>query len=153
LYARMVGQTHLLATEPHTRNIGIRRSNPRNRWILSSNTDMIFVLRGNISTLADAVRDLPDGQYVAPRMELPEPVWESFPRSDPQAVMSMCAELGPKLHLHEVAIRVPYMRYDSPGDFQLMPRQALFDICGFDERMTHGWHADSNMCKRMFLFF
>jgi hypothetical protein len=153
LYARLVGQTHLFATEPHTRNIAIRRSNPRNRWILSTNTDMIFIPSGNISSLADAVRDLPDGQYVAPRFELPEPLWEAFPRSDPREVMRMCEELGPKLHLHEVAVRVPYMRFDSPGDFQLMPRQTLFDVYGFEERMTHGWHADSNMCKRLCLFF
>ena len=67
--------------------------------------------------------------------------------------MRACEELGPELHLHEVALRAPYMRFDSPGDFQLMPRQALFDINGFEERMTHGWHADSNMCKRLCLYF
>ena len=97
LYARLVGHTHLFATEPHTRNIAIRRSNPRNRWILSTNTDMIFVPSGDISSLADAVRDLPDGQYIAPRFELPEPLWEAFPRSDPQAVMRSCEELGPEV--------------------------------------------------------
>jgi hypothetical protein len=153
LYARLVGHTHLFATEPHTRNIAIRRSNPRNRWILSTNTDMIFVLSGNISSLGDAVRDIPDGQYIAPRYELPEPLWETFPRSDPQSIIRSCEQLGPGLHLHEVALRVPYMRFDSPGDFQLMPRQTLFDIKGFEERMTHGWHADSNMCKRLCLYF
>ncbi|MBZ5609994.1 MAG: hypothetical protein LAP38_17165 [Acidobacteriia bacterium] len=153
LYWRMVGHTHLFATEPHTRNVAIRRSNPRNRWILTTNTDMVFVLDKSISSLGDAVRDLPDGQYIAPRFEVPEPVWESFPRSDPQEIIRLCEDLGPRLHLHEVALRVPYMRFDSPGDFQLMPRQTLFDICGFDERMTHGWHADSNMCKRLCLYF
>ncbi|HTS47085.1 MAG TPA: hypothetical protein VMH05_04030 [Bryobacteraceae bacterium] len=153
LYYRMVGQTHLPATEPHTRNVALRRSNPRNRWVLSTNTDMIFVLEGGYTNLADMVRDLPDAQYVAPRMEVPEPLWESFPRSNPREAMRLCQELGPKLHLHEVALRVPYMRFDSPGDFQLMPRQTLFDVCGFDERMTHGWHADSNMCKRLYLYF
>ncbi len=153
LYARLVGHTHLFATEPHTRNIAIRRSNPRNRWILSTNTDMILVPVDANSSLADVVRDLPDGQYIAPRFELPEPLWETFPRSDPRAVMRTCEELGPRLHLHEVAIRVPYMRFDSPGDFQLMPRQALFEIYGFEERMCHGWHADSNMCKRLCLYF
>jgi len=153
LYYRMVGQTHLFATEPHTRNIALRRSNPRNRWVLSTNTDMIFVPNSGYTNLPDIIRDLPDAQYVAPRMEVPEPIWESFPRSNPKEAIRLCEELGPKLHLHEVALRVPYMRFDSPGDFQLMPRQALFDVCGFDERMTHGWHADSNMCKRMYLFF
>jgi len=153
LYGRLVGQTHLFATEPHTRNIALRRSNPRNRWVLSTNTDMIFVPENGFSSLSEAVRDLADGHYVVPRFELPEPLWESFPRSSAREVMQTCEELCPRLHLNEVAKRVPYMRFDSPGDFQLMPRQALFDIFGFDERMTQGWHSDSNMCKRMYLFF
>ena len=114
---------------------------------------MIFLTRGDISSLTEAVRDLPDGQYILPRFELPEPLWESFPRTDPQGILSLCRESGTKLHLDEVAISHPYMRFDSPGDFQLVPRQALFDINGFDERMIHGWHADSNMCKRFFLFY
>jgi hypothetical protein len=153
LHARMVGSTHLFALEPHSRNIAIRRSNERNRWVLFTNSDMIFVPRPEFSSLASIVRDLPDGHYVAPRFDLPEPLWETFPRSDPRAVMHLCEDLGPKLHLEEVALRVPYMRFDSPGDFQLAPRQALFDIHGFDERMIHGWHADSNMCKRLYLFY
>ncbi|HEV2688994.1 MAG TPA: hypothetical protein VGV35_10575, partial [Bryobacteraceae bacterium] len=153
LHARLVERTHLSALEPHSRNIAIRRSNPRNYWILSTNTDMIFLPRGKEGSLADAVRDLPDGQYIVPRFELPEPLWESFPRADPEAAMRACEELGPKLHLHEIAIRFPYMRFDSPGDFQLAPRQALFEIHGFDERMIHGWHADSNICKRLYLFY
>ena len=153
LYAHLVGATHLLANEAHSRNVALRRSNPRNRWILSTNTDMIFVAVGGFSNLPDAVRDLEDAHYVTPRFELPEPLWESFPRADPCEAMRLCEDLSPKLHLYEIALRVPYMRFDSPGDFQLMPRQALIDICGFDERMTHGWHADSNMCKRMYLFF
>src|SRR6266702_4263450 len=33
LHARLVGRTHLQALEPHSRNIAIRRSNPRNRWV------------------------------------------------------------------------------------------------------------------------
>ncbi len=153
LHARMVPATHLVALEPHSRNIAIRRSNPGNRWVLFTNSDMIFIPRAGFSSLAGAVRDLPDGHYVAPRFELPEALWESFPRSDPKAVMQSCRELSARLHLEEIAVTYPYMRFDSPGDFQLAPRQALFDIHGFDERMIHGWHADSNMCKRLYLFF
>lgn len=153
LYSRLVGQTHLFATEPHTRNIALRRSNPNNRWVLSTNTDMIFVPNGGLTSLSDAVSNLPDAYYVTPRFELPEPLWESFPRSDAREIMRLCEQLGPALHLYEIPARVPYMRFDSPGDFQLVPRQALFDICGFDELMTHGWHVDSNMCKRLYLFF
>lgn len=152
LHNRLVRETHLFALEPHSRNIAIRRSDPRNRWVLFTNTDMIFVPRKG-SSLSDAIRGLPDGQYILPRFELPEPLWESFPRSDPQAVLQACDELGGRLHLNEAAISHPYMRFDSPGDFQLAPRQAMFDIHGFDERMIHGWHADSNLCKRLYLFY
>ena len=153
LHARLVGRTHLSALEPHSRNIAIRRSNPRNRWVLFTNTDMIFLPRPGFTDLSGAVGDLADGLYIVPRFELPEPLWESFPRTDPRAVMQACEDLGRKLHLEEITLAFPYMRFDQPGDFQLVPRQALWDIHGFDERMIHGWHADSNMCKRFYLFY
>jgi len=153
LHARMVGRTHLAALEPHSRNIAIRRANPRNRWLLFTNTDMVFLPRAGFTSLSDATADLTDGLYIVPRYELPEPLWESFPRSDPRTVMQECERLGRTLHLEEVTLAFPYMRFDQPGDFQLVPRQALYDIHGFDERMIHGWHADSNMCRRFFLHF
>src|SRR5690349_8521478 len=139
-HARMVGRTHLAALEPHSRNIAVRRSNPRNRWVLLTNTDMVFLPREGFQDLSSAVADLADGLYIVPRFELPEPLWESFPRSDPRAVMHACQELGRKLHLEEITLAFPYMRFDQPGDFQLVPREALWQIHGFDERMIHGWH-------------
>src|SRR5271157_6102369 len=57
LHARLVKGTHLAALEPHSRNIAIRRSNPRNRWVLFTNTDMIFLPRGGYSDLTSAARD------------------------------------------------------------------------------------------------
>ena len=153
LHARLVKSTHLAALEPHSRNIAIRRSNPRNRWVLFTNTDMIFLPRRGNSGLTSAARDLADGLYVVPRFEVPEPLWESFPRDDPRTVLRACEELGHKLHMHEVTLSPPYNRFDQPGDFQLVPRQAMWDIHGFDERMIHGWHADSNICKRLHLFY
>src|SRR3954463_13247685 len=42
---RVRHRTHLKALEPIARNVALRRSNPANRWILSTNTDMIFVPR------------------------------------------------------------------------------------------------------------
>jgi hypothetical protein len=145
--------THLLALESISRNIAIRRSNPRNRWILNTNTDMIFVPREGVADITAAVRDLADGHYVLPRFELPEPLWESFSRYDPGAVIRACDELGKALHLNEVTASHPTNRFDNPGDFQLILRQTLFDVFGFDERMIHGWHVDSNMCKRLHLVF
>ena len=41
-HSRFTGSTRLMALEPQSRNIAIRRANPNNRWILSTNTDMVF---------------------------------------------------------------------------------------------------------------
>ena len=38
-------KTHLVALEAQSRNVALRRSNPRNRWILYTNTDMLLVPR------------------------------------------------------------------------------------------------------------
>jgi hypothetical protein len=32
---------------------------------------------------------------------------------------------------------------DAPGDFQLAPRETLFELHGFPESMLYGWHVDS----------
>src|SRR5687767_15105806 len=45
IHLRYKNLTHLIALEPISRNIALRRSNPHNRWILSTNTDMVFVPR------------------------------------------------------------------------------------------------------------
>src|ERR1051326_3839085 len=145
LHYKLVGPTHLVAVEPQSRNIALRRSNPANRWVLLTNTDMIFVPRSEYESLDDAIGDLEDGQYILPRFELPEPIWEMFPRSDPRAVIAACDELGSRLHLNEVAVSHPWMRFDSPGDFQLVPREVLWGIHGLDEQMIHAWHVDSKL--------
>jgi hypothetical protein len=153
IHKRFGVRTHLSTLEAHARNIAIRRSNPKNRWVLLTNTDMILVPVDGASDLDGIVRGLPDGYHGLPRYELPESLWESFPRQDPVAVMRDCDRLGQALHLHDVTASHPYLLFDAPGDFQLIPRQAVFDIHGLDERMIHGWHIDSNLCKRLFLLY
>src|SRR5579859_6091260 len=46
VHERFQSKTHLLALEPVARNVAVRRSCAANRWILSTNTDMIFVPHG-----------------------------------------------------------------------------------------------------------
>lgn len=145
-------KTRLKALEPIARNIAVRRSNPTNRWILSSNTDMIFLSRNNLS-LSSIVRDLEDGYYIAPRIEVPESLWEGFDRKDPSSVIRMIEFWGRRAHLNEIVTEAKEILYDGPGDFQLIKRSDLFRINGFDERMLWGWHVDFNIAKRLYLIY
>jgi hypothetical protein len=143
--------TALVALEPIARNVGVRRSNPENRWILSTNTDMIFVPRRSVS-LSEIAAGLNDAYYHLPRFELPEALWESLDRNNPEAVIGRLREWGPAFHLDEMAL-LPYpeTKYDAPGDFQLILRADLWRIHGFHEEMILGWHVDSNLAKRLAL--
>ncbi len=146
--------THGVAAPPvleaAARNIAIRRANPHNRWVLSSNTDMILVPQDGRALSAIAA-DLPDGFYGTPRFEVPESLWETFDRLDPGGVITRMPALAAAFHLNEVVYGSDDHRYDAPGDFQLMLRQDLFAIGGFHEGMRRGWHLDANIAKRLSL--
>ncbi len=145
-------KTGLAVCEPIARNVAIRRSNPKNRWILSTNIDMIFVPFLPDQTLSEIVAELPDGFYQLPRFELPENLWESkLHRLKPKDNIAFLQEKAQALHLQTIVRRDDFRMYDNPGDFQLMLRKDIFHIGGFDEKMVLGWHLDSNLCKRMFL--
>jgi hypothetical protein len=151
LYEKYKKCSPLKALEPLSRNIAIRRSNPDNRWILSTNTDMVFVVRERGKSLSDIAVELPNGFYELPRFEVPEALWESLNRNEPKTTIEIFGEWGKKLHLNEVIVSRPEIRFDGPGDFQLALREQLFKISGFNEAMVLGWHADSNLCKRLYL--
>jgi hypothetical protein len=148
---RFAGRTHLPAIEPVARNAGVRRANPSNRWLLSTNTDMILLTHSDQS-LSEICNDLRDGFYGLPRYELPEWLWERLPRTDPRAAMSEIARLGPSLRLDEPTVSIGWIRFDAPGDFQLMLRDDFLAIDGFNEDMVLGYHVDSNLSRRMLLY-
>jgi hypothetical protein len=150
VHERFRAKTRLVALEPISRNIAVLRSNPASRWILSTNTDMIFVLKGPDS-LNDAVQKLPKGFYHAPRIEIPETLWEGLDRLDPGRAIETIRAWGWDLHLNEFVKGAETILYDGPGDFQLIERTDLFDMNGFDEDMLLGWHVDSNIAKRLYL--
>src|SRR5665213_719997 len=150
VHQRFKPKTHLVALEPIARNVAIRRSSPDNRWVLSTNTDMIFVPRGTQS-LTDIARGLTPGFYHAPRIEIPEVLWESLDRHAPTDVIATVREWGSTLHLNEIILGSEFILYDGPGDFQLILRDDLFANQGFHEEMLLGWHVDSNIAKRMYL--
>jgi GT2 family glycosyltransferase len=145
---RFGARTHLRALEPVARNAGVRRANSANRWLLSTNTDMILLPQSDQS-LSDICGALPDGFYGLPRYELPEWLWERLPRSDPSHAMAELERLGPALRLDEPTISHEWIRFDAPGDFQLILRDDFLAIDGLDEEMLLGYHVDSNLSRRM----
>ena len=150
LHRRFQQRTHLSVLEPVARNVGIRASNPANRWILSTNTDIILVPR-KVPRLSELVAELPPGFYHTARFEIPESLWETFDRADPIRTIEDVRALGVLARLNEVVYGSDLILYDGPGDFQLVERSDLFEIDGFDERMILGWHVDSNLAKRLSL--
>ena len=60
-HAQLKNKTHLGALESQSRNIALRRSNPKNRWILYTNTDMLLTSRNPKESLSDILGALPDG--------------------------------------------------------------------------------------------
>lgn len=149
IHARVRGDSRLMALEPIARNAAIRRSNPANRWILSTNTDMIFVPEAGRSLSATAA-GLATGYAALPRFELPESLWETLDRRDPAGTIAQVRAWGRALHLDTIVeAATPDIAFDDPGDFQLIRRDDLFAIHGFDERMLLGWHVDANMCARL----
>ena len=147
---RFSTRTHLPALEPIARNVAARRANPSNRWLLSTNTDMIFVPL-QVRSMSEICRNLPDGFYGLPRFELPEWLWERLPRSDPSRALADIAHLGPALRLDEPTMSHEWIRFDAPGDCQLILREDLEAIDGFNEEMLHGYHVDSNLSRRMLM--
>ncbi|WP_156453293.1 hypothetical protein [Polycladidibacter hongkongensis] len=143
-------KTHLKALEPIARNVALRRSNPDNKWVISTNTDMIFVPH-EMQQLSRVFAETEDGFYCAPRIEIPETLWEGLDRYNPAQTITQTRRWGTSAHLNELVYGPKETLYDGPGDFQFMLRQDLFDIDGFDEEMLLGWHVDSNLFKRLSL--
>lgn len=77
IHSRYEKKTKLQVLEPIARNAAVRRSSPANKWILSTNSDMIFVPKEGTETLSTLVSTLEDGFYSLPRFELPEQLWKA----------------------------------------------------------------------------
>lgn len=151
-HRQFAGKTRLVALESQSRNIAVRRANPANHWILSTNTDMIFCPQDAAASLTSVVSGLEDGFYHLPRFEMPEGFWERLDRRDPQAAIAQMRDNGKRFHLNEIVWGKADNLFEAPGDFQLFTRDDLHAVCGFDERMVMGWHVDSNIARRMRLF-
>lgn len=152
-HAHLKSRTHLVALESQSRNIALRRSNPKNRWILYTNTDMLLVPRQKGESLSEIFAGIPDGFYEIPRFELPEMLWEAaFDRKDAAGNLEKLRDWSVRYHLNQVVHNFMPMKYDALGDFQAALREDMFAIHGFDEDMILGWHCDSNLAARLALY-
>jgi hypothetical protein len=102
-------------------------------------------------SLSDICRKLPVGFYGLPRFELPEWLWEQLPRADPQTALEEVKRLGPELGLDERTVSHEWIRFDAPGDFQLVLRDDFLAVDGFNEEMLLGYHVDANLSRRLLL--
>lgn len=139
-----------------SRNAGIVRSNPDNHWILCTNPDVVLILARRWPNLPALLETLRDSFYEMPRFDIPESVWSSLTRNDPQANMkalrdwlvannAAVVEAAPDHRMQE------YCLFHAPGDFQLAPRDYFLRLRGFDESMNKRFHSDENLAKRMWL--
>jgi len=133
-------------------NVGFRRSNPNNRWVLATTSDHIVASRDPEGSIPDILSRLPDGFYSLPRYEVPQLLWEEFDRTRPHEILRSLQSAAELMHLREGIFDRAPVEIDNCGDFQLMLRQDLFAISGLDERMITGWqHSDANLHARLCL--
>lgn len=152
LYEKYNRGSMLPLSESLSKNVAIRRTNPKNRWILSTTSDNVIVPRYLGTSLTDLLSDLEDGFYELPRFGIPESLWELVKRDDPEGILRDFRRWGEEYSLNNaVLVDRPDIIYDNPGDFQLFPRTQAFAVKGFDERMVRCWHHDSNLARRLFL--
>lgn len=141
--------------EPIARNVGIQRANKSNKWILSTNTDILFVGEQEIK-FQEIINHLDERMWQSFRFEVPEYLWERFDKRDPQGTNSFIKQLRDKTPIRLKLSTNPDSRPDSSlifadaiGDFQLAPRSHWFQISGFPEDMLDGWHVDSRAAFQM----
>ena len=132
--------------EPIARNVGIRLADRESKWILSTNTDMIFLTNGY--RFSHLLKSREQKLWTCFRYELPEYLWESLDSRDPAAVSDLVSTWDSKFDLQRKYIsnvdgNQNLSVVDAVGDFQLAPKDLWHAITGFPEEMLDGWHVDT----------
>src|SRR6266540_2069543 len=120
-----LGETPLPFSDELSRNVGIRRSNPKNRWLLSTNCDILLHPLGR--------RSLPD----------------LLERMNVRQISDFCDDVIRRGVRFPPEKEQPWLRFGSVGDFQLAPREQWFAIRGCEEGMKLWGHSDANNAKRL----
>jgi hypothetical protein len=145
-----IGETPLPFSDELSRNVAIRRSSPGNKWILSTNCDiLLYPLKGG--TIAQALRDLPPKFYVCPRTGIQPEQWQMLDRGNLDQIHGLCRGIINRGFVYPPELKEPWLRFASNGDFQLAPREQWLAIGGCEEAMKLWGHSDANNAKRLAL--
>jgi hypothetical protein len=157
LHDKVKGVSSKMILEPIARNVGIRRANPQNEWILSTNTDILFIGEEDIS-FQNLISQLDARLWQSFRYEIPEYIWEVLDKRDPKASnrfvrkLSECTPIKLNLTTSPIENSEENLVFaDAIGDFQLAPREMWYLVKGFPEEMLNGWHVDSRAAVQMIL--
>jgi len=153
IHEQITGQTNKLLVEPLARNVGMRRVSSDSKWILNTNTDILLLSPRQLS-LRDIAEKYDQSPTVAFRYEIPEFVWESFDRRDPQDIQETLRKWHERKFLEKnVGISVDKVKGlflpDGVGDFQLATKALWYSLTGFPEDMLKGWHVDTRAAIQM----
>lgn len=145
---RAIGDTPLPFSDELSRNVGLRRSNPANPWVLSTNCDVLLhPLTGR--SFVDLLATLEQRFYVCPRISIPLPQWQCLPRMDTAAMRTFCDAVVLGGFRYPPEKEASWLRFESVGDFQLAPRAQWFAIHGCEEGMKLWGHSDANNSRRL----
>jgi len=153
IHAQFAGQTNKMLLEPLARNVGMRRVSKESKWILNTNTDILLLNPPQLS-LRDIAEKYNQSPTVAFRYEIPEFIWESFDRRDPQGIQETLRKWHQRKFLEKNVVITLDQRQqlalpDGVGDFQLAPKDLWYSVTGFAEDMLKGWHVDTRAAVQM----
>ena len=139
--------------EPIARNVGIRRASKSSKWILSTNTDIIFASPTG-RNFQEILLDLEETLWLSYRFELPEYLWDRLDRRNPDATSDFilkCYQQKDALNRIRVdeGIGADFPIPDGVGDFQLATSELWKRASGFPEDMKKGWHVDTRLTLQM----
>ena len=139
--------------EPLARNVGIRRASANSRWILSSNTDILFASPSG-KNFREIFQNLEESLWLTYRFEIPESVWDDLDRRNPESTSDRLLQWyrdGNILNRIRVdsASGADFPIPDGVGDFQLATKSLWDKSTGFPEEMKKGWHVDTRLSLQM----
>jgi hypothetical protein len=139
--------------EPIARNVGVRRVSPQAKWILSTNTDILFASPSG-KNFQEIFQNLEESLWLTYRFELPEFVWDDMDRRNPSSTSNLILEWYKNQNVLnrirvDSATDTDFAIPDGVGDFQLATKSLWTQLTGFPEEMKKGWHVDSRLTLQM----